>query len=62
MRPGRWREPLQFSGRSRVKDLAYGIDLAETALGKAAKCTFEKMAPLLDLDKDDSAYFRRYTN
>ena len=51
--------PVQFSGRNRIKDLAYGIDLIEnvggqSAIGHAAKQVFEQMVQQGMGDLNDS--------
>jgi len=48
-------DPIQFSGRMRIKDLAYGVSLIEdvggqSVIGRAAKRVFEQM---LELDMGD---------
>jgi 3-hydroxyisobutyrate dehydrogenase len=52
-------DPVQFSGRNRIKDLAYGIDLIEnvggqSAIGHAAKQVFEQMVEQGMGDLNDS--------
>jgi 3-hydroxyisobutyrate dehydrogenase len=52
-------EPIQFSGRMRVKDLAYGVRLIEdvggqSVIGRAAKSVFEQMVELDMGDLNDS--------
>lgn len=51
--------PVQFSGRNRIKDLAYGIGLIEdvggqSRIGHAAKSVFEQMVELEMGDLNDS--------
>jgi 3-hydroxyisobutyrate dehydrogenase len=51
--------PVQFSGRNRIKDLAYGIRLIEDAggqsrIGHTAKQVFEQMVELAMGDLNDS--------
>ena len=52
-------DPVQFSGRNRIKDLAYGIGLIEnvggqSAIGHAAKQVFEQMVQQGMGDLNDS--------
>jgi len=52
-------DPVQFSGRNRIKDLAYGIDLIEnvggqSTIGHAAKQVFEQMVQQSMGDLNDS--------
>ncbi len=52
-------DPVQFSGRMRIKDMAYGIGLIESAggqsvIGHAAKKVFEQMVELDMGDLNDS--------
>jgi 3-hydroxyisobutyrate dehydrogenase len=52
-------DPVQFSGRNRIKDLAYGIDLIENVggqseIGHAAKQVFEQMVEQGMGDLNDS--------
>jgi len=52
-------DPVQFSGRNRIKDLAYGIGLIEdvdgqSVIGHAAKEVFEQMVDLAMGDLNDS--------
>ena len=52
-------EPIQFSGRMRIKDLAYGVRLIEavggqSVIGRAAKSVFEQMVELDMGDLNDS--------
>jgi len=52
-------DPVQFSGRMRIKDMAYGIELIEdvggqSVIGHAAKQVFEQMVELSMCDLNDS--------
>ena len=52
-------EPIQFSGRMRIKDLAYGVRPIEavggqSVIGRAAKSVFEQMVELDMGDLNDS--------
>ncbi len=52
-------DPVQFSGRMRIKDMAYGIGLIEdvggqSVIGHAAKQVFEQMVELSMGDLNDS--------
>jgi len=52
-------DPVQFSGRMRIKDMAYGIQLIEdvggqSVIGHAAKQVFEQMLDLSMGDLNDS--------
>jgi hypothetical protein len=52
-------DPVQFSGRMRIKDMAYGIGLIESVggqsvIGHAAKKVFEQMVELDMGDLNDS--------
>ncbi len=52
-------DPVQFSGRMRIKDMAYGIGLIEdvggqSVIGHAAKSVFEQMVELSMGDLNDS--------
>lgn len=52
-------DPVQFSGRMRIKDLSYGIQLIEdvggqSVIGHAAKKVFEQMVELSMGDLNDS--------
>jgi 3-hydroxyisobutyrate dehydrogenase len=55
----RHEEPVQFSGRNRIKDIMYGVQLAEragaqSAIGRAAAGVFGQMLPLGMGDMNDS--------
>ena len=50
----RHEDPVQFSGRNRIKDLTYGIEVieeigAQSVIGRAARDVFGQMVPL-DMD------------
>jgi 3-hydroxyisobutyrate dehydrogenase len=52
-------DPVQFSGRNRIKDLTYGIDLMErlggqSVIGRATRSVFEQMVALGMGDLNDS--------
>jgi 3-hydroxyisobutyrate dehydrogenase len=52
-------DPVQFSGKNRIKDLAYGIGLIEdvggqSVIGHAAKRVYEQMVELGMGDLNDS--------
>ncbi len=51
MATGRHEDPVQFSGRNRIKDLTYGIDVieeigAQAVIGRAARDVFAQMVEL----------------
>jgi 3-hydroxyisobutyrate dehydrogenase len=52
-------DPVQFSGKNRIKDLTYGIELmeklgAQSVIGRATRSTFEQMVELGMGDLNDS--------
>ena len=56
---GRHEDPVQFSGRNRIKDIQYGVRLAEkisaqSIIGQAAAEVFGQMIPLGMGDLNDS--------
>jgi len=56
---GRHEDPIQFSGRNRIKDINYGVKLAEkvgaqSIIGRAAAEVFGQMLPLGMGDLNDS--------
>ncbi len=56
---GRHEDPIQFSGRNRIKDINYGVELtekvgAQSIIGKAAAEVFGQMLPLGMGDLNDS--------
>ncbi len=56
---GRHEDPVQFSGRNRIKDIKYGVKLAEkvgaqSIIGRAAAEVFGQMIPLGMSDLNDS--------
>jgi len=59
MSQGRHEDPIQFSGRNRIKDINYGVELAEkvgaqSIIGQAAAKVFGQMLPLGMGDLNDS--------
>ncbi len=59
MAENKHEDPVQFSGRMRIKDVAYGIELIESAggqsvIGHAAKTVFEQMVECGMGDLNDS--------
>jgi 3-hydroxyisobutyrate dehydrogenase len=55
----RHENPIQFSGRNRIKDIQYGVQLAEkvgaqSVVGRAAAEVFGQMIPLGMGDLNDS--------
>jgi 3-hydroxyisobutyrate dehydrogenase len=55
----RHEDPIQFSGRNRIKDIQYGVKLAEkvgaqSVIGRAAAEVFGQMIPLGMGDLNDS--------
>jgi len=56
---GRHEDPVQFSGRNRIKDIRYGVEFSEQAgaqsvIGRAAAEVFGQMIPLGMGDLNDS--------
>ena len=56
---GRHEDPIQFSGRNRIKDIRYGVEFSEQAgaqsvIGRAAAEVFGQMIPLGMGDLNDS--------
>jgi 3-hydroxyisobutyrate dehydrogenase-like beta-hydroxyacid dehydrogenase len=52
-------DPVQFSGKNRIKDLTYGIELmeklgAQSVIGRATRAVFEQMLELEMGDLNDS--------
>jgi 3-hydroxyisobutyrate dehydrogenase len=59
MAENKHEDPVQFSGRMRIKDVAYGIDVIEASggqslIGKATKRVFEQMVECGMGDRNDS--------
>jgi len=55
----RHEDPVQFSGRNRIKDIMYGVQLSESVgaqsdIGRAAANVFAQMIPLGMGDRNDS--------
>jgi 3-hydroxyisobutyrate dehydrogenase len=59
MSSGTHEDPVQFSGKGRVKDMSYGIDFIEVAgaqavIGQAARAVFKQMDDYGMSDQNDS--------